>query len=275
MSAPPAQLPGLPEFSLAGKTIVITGGAGGLGLTMAEAVLDAGARTGTPPLRTPQAAPLTPAPVSVIDLQAEPSGAWHAVAAKAAALAAALDYHQCDVCDTARLRQTIAAIDAAAGGIHGLVAAAGIAQETPALAHTAADADRVLAVNVTGVFMAAQAAAAAMVARGAGGSMLLVASMSASIANRVGAPPARARRAALTWTPGPALCGVQRVQGRRQAAGQEPGGRVGAARHPRQLAEPGVRRHRPARGAVRRAARAPRRAGPPEYAGAAERAARV
>ena len=57
MSAPPAQLPGLPEFSLAGKTIVITGGAGGLGLTMAEAVLDAGARTGTPPRSAPRRPP--------------------------------------------------------------------------------------------------------------------------------------------------------------------------------------------------------------------------
>lgn len=35
---------GLPEFSLAGKVVLVSGGARGLGLTQAEALLEAGAR---------------------------------------------------------------------------------------------------------------------------------------------------------------------------------------------------------------------------------------
>lgn len=34
----------MPEFSLAGKVILVTGGARGLGLTVAEALLEAGAK---------------------------------------------------------------------------------------------------------------------------------------------------------------------------------------------------------------------------------------
>jgi short-subunit dehydrogenase involved in D-alanine esterification of teichoic acids len=37
------QTTGLPEFSLAGKVVLVSGGARGLGLTQAEALLEAGA----------------------------------------------------------------------------------------------------------------------------------------------------------------------------------------------------------------------------------------
>lgn len=71
------------------------------------------------------------------------------------------------------------------GRLDGLVAAAGIQQETPALEYTAEDANRMFEVNVTGVFMTAQAAAKQMIRFERGGSIALIASMSAGIANRV------------------------------------------------------------------------------------------
>lgn len=43
------QAGGLPEFSLASKVVLVSGGARGLGLTQAEALLEAGA-TGTYPV---------------------------------------------------------------------------------------------------------------------------------------------------------------------------------------------------------------------------------
>lgn len=66
----------------------------------------------------------------------------------------------------------------------GLVAAAGIQQETPALEYTAKDANTMFEVNVTGVFMTAQAVAKEMIRHGRGGSIALIASMSGTVANR-------------------------------------------------------------------------------------------
>jgi NAD(P)-dependent dehydrogenase (short-subunit alcohol dehydrogenase family) len=71
------------------------------------------------------------------------------------------------------------------GRMDGLIAAAGIQQETSALEYTAEDANRMFEVNVTGVFMTAQAVAKQMIRFGKGGSIVLIASMSGSVANRV------------------------------------------------------------------------------------------
>ena len=67
----------------------------------------------------------------------------------------------------------------------GLIAAAGIQQETPALDYTAEDANIMFEINITGVFMTAQAVAKQMIRFGNGGSIAMIASMSAHIANRV------------------------------------------------------------------------------------------
>jgi short-subunit dehydrogenase len=67
----------------------------------------------------------------------------------------------------------------------GLIAAAGIQQETPALEYSAKDSDYMMSINVTGVFMTAQAVARQMVKFGNGGSIVLIASMSGTVANRV------------------------------------------------------------------------------------------
>lgn len=67
----------------------------------------------------------------------------------------------------------------------GLVAAAGIQQETPALEYSAKDSNTMFEVNVTGVFMTAQAVAKQMIRFGNGGSIAMIASMSGTIANRV------------------------------------------------------------------------------------------
>ena len=66
-----------------------------------------------------------------------------------------------------------------------LIAAAGIQQETAALDYTQADANMMFEVNVTGVFMTAQAVAKEMIRWGNGGSIAMIASMSGSVANRV------------------------------------------------------------------------------------------
>lgn len=69
--------------------------------------------------------------------------------------------------------------------LDGLIAAAGIQQETPALEYTAEDSDKMMATNFTGVFMTAQAVAQQMIRRKSkNGSIVLIGSMSGTVANR-------------------------------------------------------------------------------------------
>ncbi|CAI6336083.1 unnamed protein product [Periconia digitata] len=158
---------GLPEFSLSGKVVLVSGAARGLGLTQAEAVLEAGAT------------------VYALDRLDEPSPDFHRVAERAEKeLNTSLHYRRIDVRDAADLNKIVEEIGTKHGRMDGLIAAAGIQQETPALEYTAEDANRMFEVNITGVFMTAQAVAKQMIRFGNGGSMVLIASMSGSVANR-------------------------------------------------------------------------------------------
>ena len=94
-------------------------------------------------------------------------------------------YRRIDVRDAELLNSTVEAIADAEGRMDGLVAAAGIQQETSALEYTAKDSNTMFEVNVTGVFMTAQAVAKQMIRFGNGGSMALIASMSGTVANKV------------------------------------------------------------------------------------------
>jgi NAD(P)-dependent dehydrogenase (short-subunit alcohol dehydrogenase family) len=87
--------------------------------------------------------------------------------------------------DVAALNKIVQDIADAEGRMDGLIAAAGIQQETTALDYTAEDANRMFEVNITGVFMTAQAVAKQMIRFKNGGSIVMIASMSGSIANRV------------------------------------------------------------------------------------------
>ncbi|KAE8133922.1 hypothetical protein BDV38DRAFT_273996 [Aspergillus pseudotamarii] len=157
----------MPEFSLAGKVVCVSGAARGLGLTQAEALLEAGAK------------------VYALDRLEEPSPEFYEIQKRAKEeLGTELQYRRIDVRDTERLESTIEAIADAEGRLDGLVAAAGIQQETPALEYTAQDANTMFEVNVTGVFMTSKAVAKQMIRFGNGGSIALIASMSGTIANR-------------------------------------------------------------------------------------------
>ncbi|OOF97996.1 hypothetical protein ASPCADRAFT_164129 [Aspergillus carbonarius ITEM 5010] len=157
----------MPEFSLAGKVVCVSGAARGLGLTQAEAILEAGAK------------------VYALDRLEEPSPEFYVIQQRALEeLGTELHYRRIDVRDTELLNTAIEAIANTEGRLDGLVAAAGIQQETPALEYTAQDSNTMFEVNVTGVFMTAQAVAKQMIRFGNGGSIALIASMSGTVANR-------------------------------------------------------------------------------------------
>ncbi len=121
-----------------------------------------------------------------LDRLPEPHPDFHVVAEKAKKeLNSKLEYRQIDVRDVESLHKSVEEIASAEGRMDGLIAAAGINQETPALEYTASDANRMFEINITGVFMTAQAVARQMIKFGNGGSIVLIASMSGTIANRV------------------------------------------------------------------------------------------
>jgi 3-oxoacyl-[acyl-carrier protein] reductase len=80
-----------------------------------------------------------------------------------------------DVSDESDVERLVEAAEAAVGGIEVLIGNAGIARKEPFLAITPEAWDRVIAVNLRGMFLVAQAAARHMVARG-GGAIVLMAS---------------------------------------------------------------------------------------------------
>jgi NAD(P)-dependent dehydrogenase (short-subunit alcohol dehydrogenase family) len=70
----------------------------------------------------------------------------------------------------------------------GLIAAAGIQKEMSALEYTQEDVNHMFSVNITGVFMTCQAVAKQMIRFKKGGSIVMIGSMSAHVANRVCQP---------------------------------------------------------------------------------------
>jgi NAD(P)-dependent dehydrogenase (short-subunit alcohol dehydrogenase family) len=124
--------------------------------------------------------------VYALDRLPEPSPDFYRVQKRAAEeLGTTLHYRQIDVRDNVGLNDTIKKISDAEGRMDGLLACAGIQQETTALDYSAKDANMMFEVNITGTFMAAQAVAKEMIRWGNGGSMAFIASMSGSVANRV------------------------------------------------------------------------------------------
>ena len=158
----------MPEFNLADKVVLVSGAARGLGLIQAEALLEAGAT------------------VHALDRLPEPSPDFYRVQKRAAEeLGTTFHYRQIDVRNVEGLNEIVEDIGTQHGRLDGLIAAAGIQQETTALDYTAKDANMMFEVNITGVFMTAQAVAKQMIKYGNGGSIAVIASMSATIANRV------------------------------------------------------------------------------------------
>lgn len=145
----------------------MTGGGRGLGLTQSQALLEAGAK------------------VYALDRLEKPDPLFaHIQKRGQEELGTSLTFLRLDVRDNISLNATMQKIADENGRIDGLLACAGIQQETPALDYTMEDSDRMFGVNVTGTFMTAQAVARQMRRLDTPGSMVFIASMSGTVANR-------------------------------------------------------------------------------------------
>jgi NAD(P)-dependent dehydrogenase (short-subunit alcohol dehydrogenase family) len=141
---------------LSGKIAIVTGGGQGIGRTLSLALAQAGAAVG------------------VADIQDGPAQETAQEIEAAGGCAAAIHV---DVTDPESVREMVEACSSKLGGVDILVNNAGIFPIQPIPAITAADWDRVMAVNLKGTFLCAQAVLNPMRKRG-GGRIINIASVS-------------------------------------------------------------------------------------------------
>ncbi|KAJ0122372.1 short chain dehydrogenase [Diaporthe amygdali] len=156
-----------PHHNLSGRVFIVTGGAQGLGLSMAEGLAEAGGK------------------VYCLDRAPEPAPEWREAQSRVVTeWGGSLHYRLQDVTDTTHLNELITEISEEHRRLDGVVAAAGIQQLIPAIDYQENDVARMLAINYTGVFMTATAAARQMLKYKCKGSICLIASMSGLVANK-------------------------------------------------------------------------------------------
>lgn len=150
------------EISLSERTVLITGAAGGIGSACAEMCAAAGAR------------------LALSDIDAD---RVEALAKRLAEGGASVAAFPADLRGMQANRRLVEGVVAHFGRLDGLIACSGIVQTKPLLELTEEDWQRMLDINLSGVFFLVQAAGAAMLEAG-GGAMVLT----SSVAGRSGRP---------------------------------------------------------------------------------------
>jgi len=135
---------------------VVTGGAGGIGRATARALADVGAT------------------VAVVDTDA---AAGDAVVAEITERGGHATSVRADIADEEAVSAAFAQLVEREGAMDILINNAGIAIRRPAVELALSDWEKVVAVNMTGVFLCARTAARHMIARGKGGAIVNVASI--------------------------------------------------------------------------------------------------
>jgi NAD(P)-dependent dehydrogenase (short-subunit alcohol dehydrogenase family) len=182
--------PILDRFRLDGRQALVTGAAHGIGFATAAALAQAGAR------------------VCLTDID----GAGAATAAESLAEAGlSVDAQPLDITDEAGIGRTVDDIVGAAGRLDILVNNAGIAARAPSATYERQVWERVIAVNLTGSFLMAQAAARVMLPQRSG-CIINVASIMGLVGNGLYPNPAYhatkgalvnlTRALAVEWAPG-------------------------------------------------------------------------
>lgn len=150
------------KMRLDGKKAFVTGGARGIGKSIAVALAEAGAD------------------VAIVDMDYPEAEKTAREISEGGTKAIAI---QTDVTSQEQVNAMVKKIVAEFGELNIAFCNAGICINTPAGEMTLEQWNKVIAVNLTGVFLTAQAAGNQMIAQGKGGSIINTASMSAHIVN--------------------------------------------------------------------------------------------
>ncbi len=163
-----------PLFDLSGKTALITGSSGGLGLAMARGLAEAGA---------------------AIILNGRDEKKLAAAARAFEATGRRVSAHAFDVADDAAVRGAFERFDAESVAIDILVNNAGIQFRKPMVELSSDDWRRVVETNLTAAFQVGREAAKRMIARGKGGKIINIGSLTSEVARPPSRPipPPRAR----------------------------------------------------------------------------------
>ncbi|KAK3111795.1 hypothetical protein LTR53_012581 [Teratosphaeriaceae sp. CCFEE 6253] len=158
-------------FSLAGRTIVVTGGGRGVGIVLATAIVEARGCV---------------ACLDVLERPSEPQ--WHALQSLAKRTGLSATYYRCDITDEPLLSRTLQRVAdegyAKQVPFAGIVACAGIKQMVAAVDQPKDQFCQMMNVNVTGTFLTAKHASRIFIKERTHGSIVLVASRSGQLANR-------------------------------------------------------------------------------------------
>ncbi len=152
-------------ISLQGKTAIVTGGASGIGYGISARLAEAGAS------------------VAIVDMNIENA---QAAAEQLTALGYAAAPFAADVAVESQVQQMIENVIAKWGSIDVLVNNAGIYPSVPLAQMTSADFDKVIAVNLRGVFLCTKYVSERMIARGAGGKIISITSIDSVHPSSVG-----------------------------------------------------------------------------------------
>ena len=133
--------PGSTNIDLAGKVIVVTGGSRGMGISMVQGIVAAGGR------------------VAII---ARDAARLEGIENSANEAGSDIRTFAADIADPDDVKRVFEEIHTTYGRIDGLVNNAGITKVGPSIDYDIADLQRILAVNVTGLFACSQAAAGLM-----------------------------------------------------------------------------------------------------------------
>lgn len=154
----------LSKFRLDGKVGIVTGGARGLGFSMAEGLCSVGLKG-----------------IAILDVQTDLG--LDAIQKLHNAYGVQAQFYKVDVRDEVAVNEIMDSIERDLGSIDVVVNSAGVADLVHAEEYPSDKFRRVIDINLTGSFLVTQATAKKMIAQGNGGSVVFIASMSGSIVN--------------------------------------------------------------------------------------------